>query len=107
MLGFYENFFRNVLDDQERYDANHKDKGALADMVPYDGIGGNPGCPVWQVAYIVIAQRLWKHHGEDALPALRAHYPGLLELMAWFYTHADTDGLCTPCSLPGSFSRGL
>ena len=40
-------------------------------QVPFDGIGGNPGCPVWQVAYIVIARNLWKYHGDDALPALK------------------------------------
>ena len=37
-------------DDQLRFDGNHPDDtGALADVVPFDGIGGNPGCPVWQV----------------------------------------------------------
>ena len=94
MLAFYEEYLMKVRDDQLRYDANHDDdKGALADVVPYDGIGGNPGCPVWQVAYIVLAQRLWKHHGEDSLPSLRAHYTGLVELMGWFNSHADADGL--------------
>ena len=50
--------------------------GALADVVPFDGIGGNPGCPVWQVAYIVIARQMWKHYGTDALPSLEQHYTG-------------------------------
>ena len=83
-----------IRDDQLRFDENHPtDKGALADVVPFDGIGGNPGCPVWQVAYIVIARQLWKHHGESALPALKLHYVGLKELMAWFDRHAGPDGL--------------
>jgi hypothetical protein len=95
MQSFYEEFLNKIRDDQLRYDANHPaDTGALADVVPFDGIGGNPGCPVWQVAYIVIARQLWKHYGEDALPSLRAHYAGLVELMGWFDRHADpSDGL--------------
>lgn len=68
--------------------------GALADVVPYDGIGGNPGCPVWQVAYVVIARQMWKHYGTAVLPLLELHYEGLVELMGWFDRHADkTDGL--------------
>ena len=50
--------------------------------------------PVWQVAYIVIARQMWKHHGEDVLPSIRTHWPGLLDLMGWFDRHADpADGL--------------
>ena len=76
-------------DDQSRYNANHaSDTGALADVVPYDGIGGNPGCPVWQVAYIVIARNLWKHHGRRVVPTLKKHYSGLQDLMGWFNRHA-------------------
>jgi len=42
MLTFYEEFLSKIQDDQERYDANHPDDtGALPDVVPYDGIGGN------------------------------------------------------------------
>jgi len=52
MQRFYENFLDNIRDDQLRYDGNHPtDTGALADVVPYDGIGGNPGCPIWQVCF--------------------------------------------------------
>jgi hypothetical protein len=37
---------------------------------------------------------MWKHYGEDAIPSLRKHWPGLLELQAWFDRHADpSDGL--------------
>lgn len=95
MQAFYEQYVGTIRDDQRRYDANHADDtGAIADVVPYDGIGGNPGCPVWQVAYIVISHALWKHYGEAALPTLRDHYGGLLELMGWFDRHADpADGL--------------
>lgn len=62
MLSFYEEFLNKIRDDQLRYDGNHvNDTGALADVVPFDGIGGNPGCPVWQVAYIVIARQVGHH----------------------------------------------
>lgn len=55
MMSFYTEFLNKIRDDQLRFDGNHpNDTGALADVVPFDGIGGNPGCPVWQVAYIVI-----------------------------------------------------
>jgi hypothetical protein len=82
-------YFRQIRDDQLRYNANFpQDIGGLADVVPYDGIGGNPAfgvrdngvgnilkggghgaCPVWQVAYIVIARQMWKHYGEVGLDA--------------------------------------
>jgi hypothetical protein len=92
---FYEEFLNKIRDDQLRFNGNHPtDTGALADVVPFDGIGGNPGCPIWQVAYIVIGRQLWKHYGEDALPSLRKHYTGMKELMGWFDRHADpSDGL--------------
>lgn len=95
MQTFYEEFLNKMRDDQARYDSNHPtDTGAIADVVPFDGIGGNPGCPVWQVAYIVIARQLWKHYGDDALPSLRGHYIGVSRLMEWFDRHADqNDGL--------------
>jgi alpha-L-rhamnosidase len=114
MQRFYEGFLQNIKDDQERYDENHAgDTGALADVVPYDGIGGNPGCPVWQVAYIVLSHNIWKHYGMSALPTLRKHYSGLTELMGWFARHADSDGLlATACYgdwmgfNPGSANQG-
>jgi alpha-L-rhamnosidase len=95
MQAFYEEFLFKIRDDQLRFNGNHPtDTGALADVVPFDGIGGNPGCPVWQVAYIVIARQMWKHYGDDVVHSLRVHYEGLKELMAWFDRHADkTDGL--------------
>ena len=47
-------FLHKIRDDQQRYSGNHPDDpGALADVVPFDGIGGNPGCPVWQVGACV------------------------------------------------------
>ena len=57
--------------------------------MPYDGIGGNPGCLVWQVAYVVIAHNVWKHYGEDALPFLQGHWVGLTALQGYFDRHAD------------------
>lgn len=93
---FYMNFLDQIKSDQARYDGNHEapDHGPLADVVPYDGIGGNPGCPIWQVAYIVIARNMWKHYGEDAIPTLKKHFGGMQSLFAWFTSHADpSDGL--------------
>ena len=72
---FYEKFFDDIRDDQLwGCGSRHSDggstcggqtdaeaKGSVADVTPYDGIGGWPGCPVWQVAYIVIARNYWHH----------------------------------------------
>lgn len=92
MLAFYSEFMNKIGDDQSRFDGNHPDdKGALADVVPFDGIGGNPGCPIWQVAYIVIGRQLWKHYGEMAIPTIRRHYAGMRELLDWFDRHASAD----------------
>jgi hypothetical protein len=41
--------------------------GSLADVALYDGIGGWPGSPVWQVAYIVIARNAWRHYEDPRL----------------------------------------
>jgi hypothetical protein len=63
MQTFYEKFFDDMRDDQLWGCASrHNDGGStcsgesvqdaagcVADVVPYDGIGGWPGCPVWQV----------------------------------------------------------
>ena len=69
----------------------------VADVIPYDGIGGNPGCPVWQVVYVVVARNLYKHYGAPVLPILRKHYEGLNQLLSWFDRHADPeDGLLPP-----------
>ena len=41
MQSFYMEFLNKIRDDQLRYDGNHpNDTGALADVVPFDGIGG-------------------------------------------------------------------
>ena len=95
MFTFYEEYLDKIRDDQLRYDANHPtDPGALPDVVPYDGIGGEPGCPIWSVAYIVIARNVLKYRGDDAIPMLQKHYSGLEDLMGWFDRHADpSDGL--------------
>ena len=87
---FYEKFLADIGDDQARYASGHaQDTGCVPDVVPYDGIGGNPGCLVWQVAYIVIARNAWKHYGENIAPALARHWQGLVALSAWFDRHAD------------------
>ena len=44
MQRFYTKYLDDIRDDQLRYNANHaNDTGAIADVVPFDGIGGNPG----------------------------------------------------------------
>eukprot|EP01051_Picozoa_sp_SAG22_P000173 SAG22_NODE_3_length_48349_cov_158.681180_34_plen_907_part_00 len=95
MQRFYTKYLDDIRDDQLRYNANHlNDTGALADVIPYDGIGGNPGCPVWSVVYVVIARNMYKHYGSNTLPLLKKHYSGLTELMDWFSRRADPeDGL--------------
>ena len=60
MLTFYRKFLRDMADDQSRWRGDAADAGSLPDVVPYDGIGGHPGCLVWQVAYIVIARNYVK-----------------------------------------------
>ena len=45
------------------------------------------GCPVWQVAYIVIARNHWHHYGDPA--PLKKHYDGLVDLMNYFKRRAD------------------
>lgn len=62
-------------------------RGSLPDVVPYDGIGTDPGGPVWQVAYIVIARHHWKHYGDPA--PIKEHWAGLTDLMAYFQRHVD------------------
>ena len=95
MQGFYMEFLNKIRDDQLRFNENHgNDTGAVADVVPFDGIGGNPGCPIWQVVYIVLARNGWKHYGSGFIPSLKQHYVGMKELSAWFDRHADPkDGL--------------
>ena len=96
MRGFYAKYLRDMMDDQSRRDPNvpANESGAIADVVPYDGIGGLPGCPVWQVVYTVVGHGLWKHYGEAALPLLKFHYQNMRNLSMWFERHADpTDNL--------------
>jgi hypothetical protein len=102
MQTFYEKWFDDIRDDQLwGCGSRHSDggstcggqntseaHGSVADVTPYDGIGGWPGCPVWQVAYIVIARNHWHHYG-DVTP-LKKHYPGLVDLMHYFLRRADT-----------------
>ena len=101
MQTFYEKFFDDIRDDQLwGCTSRHSDggstcggqnsteaQGSVADVTPYDGIGGWPGCPVWQVAYIVIARNHWRHYGDVA--PLKKHYPGLVDLMQYFLRRAD------------------
>ena len=79
MQTFYEKFFDDIRDDQLwGCSSRHSDggstcggqnateaQGSVADVTPYDGIGGWPGCPVWQVAYIVLARQAWIHEGYE------------------------------------------
>jgi hypothetical protein len=99
MQGFYLKFFRDIRHDQLwgchfkscGMPAN-RSAGSLPEVVPYDGIGGWPGCPVWQVAYIVIMRNYWRFYG-DAAPVVE-HWPGLVALMGYFERRVDPkDGL--------------
>ena len=94
---FYRKFLQDMLDDQDWSCASTPGPsrcpdpvdaaGSVADVVPFDGIGGWPGCPIWQVAYIVIARNSWRHYGD--LQMLKTHYRGLVALMDFFTRHAD------------------
>ena len=93
MQAFYRKFLRDVRDDQlwgRHFKGNQQWKddryiGSVADVVPFDGVGGWPGCPVWQVAYIVIARTHWRHYGDKTL--LSEHWDGLVALMDYFERH--------------------
>jgi alpha-L-rhamnosidase len=103
MQAFHENFLIDIRNDQ-RFGCASRPRdggsqttcggapaadaaGSIADVVPYDGIGAWPGCPVWQVAYIVIARDAWRHYADRAL--LERHYPGFTDLMGYFQRHVN------------------
>ena len=78
MQRFYTKYLDDIRDDQLRYNGNHgNDTGAVADVIPYDGIGGNPGCPVWQVclarAHTGTPERLRAHAHAHAHAHVCAH----------------------------------
>ena len=103
MEALYTNFFTDMRNEQLLGCASrHRDgggqttcgggtaedaRGSLPDVVPYDGIGGYPGGPVWQVAYIVIARHHWKNYG-DPNP-IKENWAGLTDLMGYFQRHVD------------------
>lgn len=93
---FYNKFLSDIRDDQvlgrgERLSSAGPlattDHGSVADVVPFDGIGGWPGDPVWQVAYFIIVREHWKQYGDP--DTVCTHYQGLLDLMGWFQRNAD------------------
>ncbi|EDQ86725.1 uncharacterized protein MONBRDRAFT_10744 [Monosiga brevicollis MX1] len=90
MHSFYRKFLRDIRDDQLQgcdSDPVHqcasgswsRFNGSVADVHPYDGIGGWPGCVVWQVAYVVIARNVYRFYGDTS--HLVEHYAGLAALM--------------------------
>ena len=94
MQAFYRKFLRDIRDDQlwgrhfKTKDQRWQDgsyNGSVADVVPFDGVGGWPGCPVWQIAYIVIARTHWRHYGDKTL--LQEHWEGFVALMDYFERH--------------------
>jgi hypothetical protein len=103
MQAFYRKYLRDVRDDQTRgcqsvpglqgfrcpdwEDGRYN--GSVADVVPYDGVGGWPGCVVWQVAYIVIARTHWRHYGDAAF--LAEHWDGMVALMGYFERHINPE----------------
>lgn len=99
MQAFYRTFLTHIRDDQLWGCASTPGhactpavaasaNGSVADVVPFDGIGGWPGCPVWQVAYIVLARNSWRHYADASL--LAVHYPGLQALLAYFERSANS-----------------
>ena len=49
--------------------------------------GSNPGSVVWQSAYPVIAQRMWRHYGDKAV--LQAHWESLNLFMDYLDRRSD------------------
>jgi hypothetical protein len=63
-------------------------EGALADVVPFDTIGPFPGTAVWQLAYVVIVRKHWRHYGDPTI--VQEHWPGLVKLMAHLQRGVNT-----------------
>jgi hypothetical protein len=95
---FHTNFLQNINDDQ-RKGCQHNpsdpfihpctgpnvaaNAGAVPDVSPFQTspYGSNPGSVVWQSAYIVIAQRMWRHYGDKAV--LQSHWSSLNAFMGY------------------------
>ena len=101
---FHTNFLQNINDDQVKGCQNNPsdpfiqpctganvalNSGAVPDVSPFQTspYGSNPGSVVWQSAYPVIAQRMWRHYADKA--AIQAHWPSLNAFMAYLDRKAD------------------
>lgn len=49
---------------------------------PFDGVGGFPGAPPWQVAGIVVLRQHWREYGDKTVVA--EHYDSAVQLMRYF-----------------------
>ena len=71
MRRFYEKWLQDMRDDQSfncrRQLPGNATCGALADVTPFDGVGGFPGAPPWQVAGIVVLRNHWREYADPAV----------------------------------------
>ena len=101
---FHTNFLQNINDDQLKGCQNNpsdpfihpctgpavaENSGAVPDVSPFQTspYGSNPGSVVWQSAYPVIAQRMWRHYADKAV--VQAHWASLKAFMGYLDRKAD------------------
>ena len=89
LQGFYMEFLNKIRDDQLRFNENHgNDTGAVADVVPFDGIGGNPGCPICKNSDAFLIRRAVRLANPRASP-----FQGRLSTSYWRATAGSTTDL--------------
>jgi alpha-L-rhamnosidase len=96
MRRFYEKWLLDMRDDQSfncrRQLPGNATCGALADVTPFDGVGGFPGAPPWQIAGIVVLRNHWREYGD--INVLTDHYASAVQLMRFFQRSINaTSGL--------------
>eukprot|EP01045_Picozoa_sp_COSAG04_P021013 COSAG04_NODE_2216_length_4513_cov_3.037155_4_plen_90_part_00 len=82
-------FLNKIRDDQLRFNENHgDDTGAVADVVPFDGIGGNPGCPICKNsdAFLIVTRSV-------SLTLKVSPFQGRLSTSYWRATAGSTTDL--------------
>lgn len=75
--------------------------GSVADVSPFDGIGGWPGCGVWQVALTVIGYNAAVAYNDMAL--LKTFYDAFKDQASHFERNINTSSglLETDCCMFG------
>eukprot|EP01048_Picozoa_sp_COSAG05_P023466 COSAG05_NODE_5094_length_1262_cov_2.212017_1_plen_302_part_00 len=103
---FHTNFLQNINDDQRKGCQHNpsdpfihpckgldvaRSAGAVPDVSPFQTspYGSNPGSVVWQSAYPVIAQRMWRHYGDKAV--IQAHWESLKLFMDYLDRVSDPE----------------